>query len=306
MYWRKGIGSALLWIAAVTAALSAVAAYVQAGSGWGALAFLVTAAILSPLGHELIAAVRHQLAPAKAAFTAFITLVPIGIGFVIVDGVAKLDREAVKLGFSSAGQWARAKDLKLATPQALADHDAAELTKALAAECRRSGASPPLECFDPEHGRTAQSFAEGWLVSDEFTAQVRAALDRQRVAFLQQDADCKDLLERIDEDAVPVILGNRPAFVRVAAAVWARNFSAAELTRLNDRSRPGITTIVNPSTSELERKLGARRPVIERELDQVLQSWARRIVLEEPGWRSLLKGRPPLTRCRPAEVAARS
>lgn len=306
MYWRKGIGFVLLWIAAVTAALSALAAYWHAGSGWGALAFLATAAILCPPGQELIATVRHKLAPPKAAFMAIITLVPIGVGFVIVDGVAKLDREAVRLGFASAGQWARAKDLKLHTPQALADHDAAEARKSLEARCRQSGGGAPIECFEPKHSRLALGMAEAWLAGDGLTGLTRDALARQRKAFLLQDSDCRDLLDRIDEEAPPVILGNRDAFVRVAAATWARNFDAGELERLQAQSRPGEATIVNPGTSALERKLAERRPAMEKEIDHVLQSWARRIVMEEPGWRALLRGRTPLTRCRPAEAAARS
>jgi len=306
MYWQKGIGFVLLWVVAVTLALSGLAAYWQAGSGWGALAFLAAAAVVCPPGHEMIGAVRHKLAPAKAAFLAIITLVPIGVGFVIVDGVAKLDGDAVKLGYASAGQWARAKDLKLASPQALAAHDDAERKKALAARCKQSGTSPPIECFEPEHQRAALMMVEALLAGDEVGALTRDALARQRKAFLELDGDCKDFLDRIDEDALPVIVGNRASLVRVAAATWARNFDAGELSRLHARSSSGGSYLVKPGTNSLEQKLALRGPAMEREIAQLLQSWARRIVLEEPGWRSLIKGRAPLTRCRPAEVAARS
>ncbi len=306
MYWQKGIGFVLLWVVAVTFALSGLAAYWQAGSGWGALAFIAAAAVVCPPGHELIGAVRHKLAPAKASFLAIITLVPVGIGFVIVDGVAKLDGEAVKLGYVSAGQWARAKDLKLASPQALAAHDEAERKEALAARCKQSGASPPLECFEPEHRRAALTMVEALLAGDELAALTREALARQRKAFLLVDAECKDFLDRIDEDAFPVIVGNRASLVRVAAATWARRFDVRELTGLHARSHSGGSYIVKPDANSLEQKLASHGPAIEREIDQLLQSWARRIVLEEPGWRSLIKGRAPLTRCRPAEVAARS
>ena len=120
MYWRGGRTHILLWIACLTLGMSAFAALWRAGSSGAALSFVIAGLVLAPPVQEFIARLRHNLAPAKAALYSSITLVPIGLGFVIVDGVATLDREARLLGFSSAGQWARAKDFNLPTPQALA------------------------------------------------------------------------------------------------------------------------------------------------------------------------------------------
>lgn len=305
MYWRAGYGFIMLWIAALTLALCAAAALLLAGSLWGALSFLAAAGVLCPPGQELIARIRHKLAPAKAALLSTITLVPVGVGFVIVDGVASLDREAVRLGFASAGHWARARDLKLVTPQALAAHDEVERKRTLAEHCKERSARPPLACFEAGHQKVAVALVEKLLAGDELEALTRDALARQRKTFLGLDKDCTDLLDRIDEDALPVIVGNRAALQNVAAGIWARHFAVAELEQMLARSKSGVSYVVTGEGKALEQKLAERGPVIERELAAVLQAWARRIVMEEPGWRSLARGRSAMTRCRPAEVAAR-
>ncbi len=303
MYWRTTSGSLILWIACLTLAFCAAAASMLAGSRGGALSFLAAAAVLAPPAQELIARVRHHLAPAKAALLAIITLVPIGLGFVAVDGIANLDREAVSKGFQSAGQWARAKDLKLATPQALAAHDEAERRRGMETHCRERAARPPLDCFEPEHQRAGRAFVAVLLGGEELEALARDALARQRKAYSSIDRECADLLDRIDEDALPVILSNREAMLAVASGAWVRHFSKAELEQMLARSKPGASFLVSADSKALEQKLAATGQRIEQELESVLQAWARRIVMTEPSWRAFLKGRTAMARCRPAEQA---
>jgi hypothetical protein len=288
----------LLWIASLTLVLCGAAALVLVGSRGAALSFGIVALVLAPPGQEAIARWRHNMAPAKAALFSSITLVPVGLGLLVIDGVAALDREASKRGFASAGQWARAKDLNLATPAALAAYDETQRRAAIAKSCVERGARRPIECYEAGHQKAARAFIAARLGAGELEAVVRDALVQQRKAFLAADKACQDLLDRIDEDALPRIIQEKPALLGVAAAAWARHFSTAELEQLVARSKPGGTYLTTGDSRVLEQKLAALAPAIEKELDLVLQTWARMIVEGEPSWRSFLRGRLPLTACK--------
>lgn len=303
MYWRAGTAHVLLWVASVTLALCALAALVRARSPGAALCFLAAAAVLAPPGQETIARLRNAMAPAKAALYSSVLFVPIGLGFVIVDGVATLDREARGLGFASAGQWARAKDLKLTTPQALAAYDDTRRASAMEAYCKARAERQPLACFAMEHQRSAKAYADARLAQGELEAVIRDAVAQQRKAYLAADKDCTDLLNRIDEDALPVMLENRDAALSVVAAAWARHFSRAELEQLLARSKPGNSYLTTGEGRALDAKLGALAPAIEKELDLIFQVWARQIVISEPTWRVFLKGHKPVGPCKPAQQA---
>lgn len=302
MYWRDGRTHVLLWIACLTLGMSALASLWRAGSSGAALSFLLAGLVLAPPVQTIIARLRHNLAPAKAALYSSITLVPIGLGFVAVDGVATLDREARRLGFASAGQWARAKDFNLSTPQALAAHEAAARARSIAQACRNLDPRP-LACFEAAHQKAALAFIEARYGGEDLEALVRGALGQQRKAYLAVDKGCADLLDRIDEDAVGSIMGSRSIVQAVTAGAWARRFAAAELDQLAARARPGPSYIVSGAANPLDQKLVAQAPAIEAELDGALQTWARKIVLDEPSWRAFLKGRTPLAACAPADGA---
>lgn len=304
MYWRGGRTHVLLWIASLTLAMCALAALARAGSSGAALSFLMAGVVLAPPVQDFIARLRHNLAPAKAALYSSITLVPIGLGFVAVDGVASLDREAVKLGFASAGQWARAKDLNLPTPQALVAHESAERAKAIAAACLNL-TPRPLPCFEATHQKSALSYVEIRYGGEELEAMVRGALAHQRKAYLAADQGCSDLLDRIDEDALPVMMESRNIVQAVSAGAWARRFTPGELEQLAARAKSGVSYLANSATNPLDQKLGVQAPAIEKEIDGALQTWARKIVLDEPSWRAFLKGRTPLADCGPMQAVGR-
>lgn len=304
MYWRGGRAHVLLWIASLTLGMSAVASLWRAGSSGAALSFLLAGLVLAPPVQAFIARLRHNLAPAKAALYSSITLVPIGLGFVAIDGVATLDREARKLGFASAGQWARAKDFNLSTPQALAAHDEAELARSIAQACRDLNPRP-LACLEPAHQKAALAFIEARYGGDELEALLRGSLAQQRKAYLAADKGCSDLLDRIDEDALASIMGSRSILQAVVAGAWAHRFAAAELDQLAARAKPGPSYFSAGAVNTLDQKLSVLSPAIEAELDAALQAWARKIVLDEPSWRAFLKGRTPLTACAPADGARR-
>jgi hypothetical protein len=296
MYWRGGRTHVLLWIASLTLVMSAVAALARAGSSGAALSFLTAGVFLAPPVLNLIARIRHNLAPAKAALYSSITLVPIGLGFVAVDGVATLDREAGKLGFASAGQWARAKDLNLPTPQALAAHEVAERAKAMAAACRNVNPRP-IACFEAVHQKAALAYVETRYAGEDLEALVQGALAQQRKTYLALDQGCSDLLDRIDEDAVPAMMARRSIVQAVAAGAWARRFAPPELDQLAAMAKSGASYLNSGATKPLDQKLGVLAPAIEKEIDGALQTWARRIVRDEPSWRAFLKGRLPLSVC---------
>ncbi len=307
MYWRGGRTHVLLWIASLTLAMCAVAALSRAGSSRAALAFLLAGLVLAPPVQEFIARLRHNLAPAKAALYSSITLVPLGLGFVVVDGVAALDREAHRLGFASAGQWARAKDLNLPTAKALVEYEEARRAKSVAAACRNLEPRP-LTCFDAAHRKAALAYIEVRYGGEELEVLVRGALAQQRKTYLAADKSCSDLLDRIDEDAVPAMLADRSIVQALAAGAWGRQFSPSELDQLTLRAKPGTTYLSGGAARPLDQKLALASASIEKELDGLLQGWARKIILEEPSWRSFLKGRMPLTACSavPSGTHARS
>lgn len=297
MYWRSGTGFVTLWIAALTLAMSAVAALVLAASPGGALAFLLTAITLAPPSQEWLGHVRHKLAPAKAAFFAVITLLPVGLLCLAFDGVAALEREAKRQGFASAGQLARARDLALATPKALADHDEKQRKAAREKRCTEHRGSPPLECFAPDHARAALAFAGIGLAPTALAAVVRDALARQRRTWLARDRECAPILDRIDEAALPQMLASQPHALALAAALWARRLSQADLEALAKRSRAGAVHANRPG-DPLDTRLAAMVPAVEKELEQALQAWSREIVTSEPSWRAFLNGRTPITVCK--------
>ena len=305
MYWRGGRSHVLLWIASLTLVMSAVAAFSRAGSSGAAASFLIAGVVLAPPVLDFIARLRHNLAPAKAALYSSITLVPIGLGFVAVDGVATLDREAGKLGFASAGQWARAKDLNLQTPHALAAHEEGERAKSIATACLNL-TPRPIACFDGAHQKSALAYVEMRYGGEDLEATVRGALAQQRKAYLAVDQGCSDLLDRIDEDALPAMMENRSIVQAVAAGAWARRFAAAELDQLAAMAKSGTSYLSSGATKPLDQKLGMQAPVIEKEIDGALQTWARKIVLEEPSWRAFLKGRLPLAVCAGVQEGGRS
>ena len=54
---------------------------------------------------QIEARLQHPMAPAKAALFTTITLVPIGLFFLVVDGLATTEREARRLGYATAADW---------------------------------------------------------------------------------------------------------------------------------------------------------------------------------------------------------
>ena len=304
MFWRIGAGHVLLWIVSLTLVLCAGAAMAMAGSSFGALSFLAAGLLLAPATLDLVATKLHKLAPARVVLFATITLVPLAFGFVVVDSVARMEAEALRRGFASAGQWGRARDLQLPTAAALADYEAAVQKAALGQLCKERAERPPLACFDPAHQRAALAYADAVLGNEEIEAVVRDAIGQQRKTFLAADKDCTDLLGRIDADALPVMLDNRAAALVVAAGMWARHLSRGELEQLVARSRSSASYMSTDGGNSLEQKLDTLTLVVERELDAALQAWARHIVMTEPTWRAFLKGRTPLTRCKPAEAGS--
>lgn len=301
MFWRTGAVHVLAWIACLTMVMCAGAAMAVAGSSSAALSFLAAAVMLAPVTLELVAGKRHKLAPAKVALFSTILLVPLGLGCLVVDSVAHMETAAKQRGFASAGLWGRAKDLNLPTPAALADHDAAVQKSALGQLCQQRAERPPLACFEPAHQRAALAYADVVLGNEEIEAVVRNAVAQQRKVYLAADKDCTDLLDRIDEDALPVMLENRQAALAVAAGMWARHLGRAELDQLVARAKSNVS-YMSTTKSGLDQKLEVLTPGIEKELDSALQAWARHIVTTEPTWRAFLKGRTPLTRCKPAET----
>lgn len=301
MYWRAGIGFFSLWIASLTLALSAIAALAMTGSRGAALCFLTTGIVLAPPVQELIARLRHALAPAKAAFYLTITLVPIGFGILIVDAVAKLEADARKLGFASAGEQARARDLKLTTPAQFQAHLETERKAELDRICRGSIARRPIECFAPVHQKAAFAFFDSQIGHEEMAAIVRDALAQQRKTLVEADTACTALADRIDAHAQPLILQSTSTSRAIAAAAWARQFDAKELNEMVARATPGVSYLSVGTADALHKKALAVGPQIEQSLDREIQSWARRIVREEPFWNALLSGHMPATACKAAE-----
>ncbi len=295
---------ALLWIAALTLGMSAGAAWLGAGSVSGALALLLAAVALAPPGQWLVGNVAHKLLPARLAFLATITLVPLGVMFIAIDGVAKLETEAIKRGFASAGQMARAQDLGLATASALAAHDEAAQKSAIAEQCKAQPARPPLGCYEPAHRRAAHAFAAGLLDDGSYELIVREALGQQRTAYLATDRSCTALVDRIEAEALPVILTSRAAGVELSASIWARTLSQPDLDKLTARVQPGVSYMRTDEMQKLELKVSGLTPTLDREFDAELQAWARRLVSEQTSWRAFIGGRGPTGDCKPAMALA--
>ena len=304
MYWRSGAGSLLLWIASLTLAMSAFAAATRAGSTGAAWCFLIVAALLAPPVQEAIARWRNPLAPRKAAVTAALALLPLGLGLVVIDGAAHLDRQARRLGFASGGEWARARDLGIATPDALKAHEAAVRKKAREAICRTRGGRLLLDCYEPAHQKAALAWADT-LLGVHLEAELRDALNQLSRAYVAVDKGCSDLAGRIEEDAQPVLLRERSAALEIAAAAWAAHFPADEMERLAAKAKPGVGPAGSADARSLDQRVAALAPVIEKEIDAAWQAWARRIVLSEPSWQSFMKGRGPLAECKPVKDLGR-
>jgi len=300
MYWRAGFGFVSLWVASLTLAMSGIAALFMAGSQGGALCFLATAAVLAPPAQELISTIRHRLAPPKVALYCCITLLPLGLGVMMLDAVDTLEAEARKRGFASAGERARAADLKLGTPAELEAHLQAERAAAQERLCRERASRAPIACFPADHQKAAFAFFDSQIGHEEMEAIVRDALAQQRKALLEADKDCAPLLDRIDALALPLIAQSKDVTRSMAAAAWARHFSAAELTEMVARAKPGVSYLSLTTTDGLEKKARSLAPQIERGLDQEIQDWARRIVRDEPFWQAVLAGHAPVNGCKAA------
>lgn len=303
MYWRAGIGFVALWVASLALAMSGMAALFLAGSYGAAACFLATAVVLAPPAHEVIAALRHRLAPSKAALYCCITLLPIGFGVLIVDAVNTLEVEARKRGFASAGELALAKDLKLSTPAQLAAHFAAERQAARDKTCREAGALPPLGCYGAGHQKAALQFFDAQIGQEQAAAIVRDAIAQQRKALLDADKECAALVDRIDAYALPILLQAKDDLRNLAAAAWAKTFNEKELAELAARAKPGVSYLSAPNPDALDKKARALAADVERGLDMELQARSRRIVRDEPFWQALMAGHAPITGC-PAGAAA--
>jgi hypothetical protein len=165
---NAGLAFTLSWIVSVALLMAGVTAWTRAGSPYGALSLATAGLLLSPVGQRVVGAMTHPLLPPRLAFLSFITLLPLGLLLVSVDVVARLDVEARKLGFASSGEMARAKDLGLGTPDALAAHDTARERAAIAERCKSFADKPPLECLEPGHREAAITYVRTQLDQGAF------------------------------------------------------------------------------------------------------------------------------------------
>jgi len=304
MYWRRGVGFYLLWIASLTLAMCGLAAWAFPGSTGAALSFLAVAAVFAPPVQEQIARLRHSRAPPRVAFFAVITLLPIGLGILVIDWVDALENDARKRGFASAAQWGRAKDLGLSSRQALVEHDQARRRSEVEAACRKHSGQPPLECFEPAHGKAALAFAKTQLGNDKAVAAVRDAIANQRSAFLAADKQCAALLDRVDAQAVPAILADMEGVQSLAAGIWARHLSQTELEVLLSRSQAGVTRASTRNDGQdLDQRLATVAAAVGRDFDAAVQARAIDIALSEPAWRMFLQGFGPPAPCKAAQTA---
>jgi hypothetical protein len=306
MHRNAGLAFTLLWIFSVALLLAAFTAWSSAGSPYGALAFLTAGLLLSPAGQRVVGNLTHPLLPPRLAFLSLITLVPLALLLVSIDVVARLDVEARKRGFASSGEMARAKDLGLSTPAALAEHDETRQRREIEQRCKAHAAKPPLACHEPAHRTAALAYVRSMLDQGAYEQIVKEAIGQQRTAFLAADKRCTSLVDRIDEEALPHLVANKAAGIELAAAIWARHLSRSELEHLVSRSKPGTSYLRNANTDPLEQKVASLDKRLDRELDTELQAWARRIVSEETTLGALISGRMPAGNCKPAmELAGR-
>lgn len=306
MHRNAGLKFTLLWIVSVALFLAAFTAWTSAGSPYGGLSLLVAGVLLSPAGQNFVGRVTHLLLPPRLAFLSFITLVPLGLLFVSIDVVARLDVEARKRGFASSGAMARAKDLGLPTPAALAAHDEARQQAVIARRCKSQTAKPPLDCHAPAHRNAALAYARSMLDHGAYEQIVKEAIGQQRASFLAADRRCNTLVDRIDEEALPYLMASKAAGIELAASHWARHLPQADLERLVERAKPGTSYMRTGSADPLEEKVASLSKRLDREFDADLQAWARRLVSEEASWLAAITGQMSITTCKPAmELAGR-
>ena len=256
-----------------------------------------------PTRPDLVSHLTHPLLPPRLAFLSFIGLVPLGLALTTINSIARLDVEAKALGFASAGHMARARDLGLASPKALAVHDEATHRKSNEQRC---SAVPriPLDCHPPAHRTAALTYVRSMLDQGAYEQIVREALTHQRTALLAGDKSCTALLDRIDEDAAPYLVANKAAGFELAAGIWARNLSFDELQKLTERGKPGATFMRTGENDALEQKVAGLNRKLDREFDTALQAWAMRLVSEDVSWRSLFGGRSLMGNCKSALTIA--
>jgi hypothetical protein len=302
---NAGLAFTLLWIVSVALLLAAVTAWSSAGSPYGALSFLTAGLLLSPAGQRVVGNLAHPLLPPRLAFLSFITLLPLGLLLVSIDVVARLDVDARKRGFASAGEMARAKDLGLATQAALAAHDEARQRAAIEQRCKTQVAKPPLDCHPPGHRNAALAYVRSMLDQGAYEQIVKEAIGQQRAQFLSADKRCTPLVDRIDEEALPHLVASKAAGIELAASLWARHLPQSDLERLVERAKPGTSYMRTGTTDPLEEQVASLNKRLDREYDAELQAWARRLVSEETSWRAFISGRMSADTCKPAMDLAR-
>ena len=303
VYWRGGFARTVLWIAAVTFFLSAFAAWSLAGSAHAAQALALIGAVLSPPVQEFVGQRTHLRAPAKLAFYAIITLLPVSVFFITIDGVALMEARALQRGFASAAQMERARQLKITTPAALAAHDEALRKAERDRICHGKVQRPPLVCFEPAHRAAAQAFAAPRLLEAQFQHVLTDVLGSQRRQFLAEDRSCQALIDRIEAEALPVMQASRSEAVDMLAALWAARLSESELVLYAAQAKPGGS---NPKSRELgavEDKIAVVAPQIDRQMAEEIKSWSHRIVLVPSGWRALLGVKPAPDPCKMVETS---
>ena len=298
MYWRRGIGRTVLWVAALTCALCAVAAAWKAGSPTAAKALALLALVLNPVAHEVIARVRHVRAPAKLAYFAVLLLVPLAFGALAIEGMAAFEAEARRQGYASAADRQRARDLKLPDAAALAAYDAQRLDRF----CRAQGEHRPLECFPAGMRAAALAFAQARFDEAELEPVIKAALADQRARLLAIDTSCAALLDRVDEDAVEAMTADPGKAVAIKASIWAARLPESDLKLMAERSKPGVSHVVTTESRAADERIAAASAEAQRLFTERLQSWARDIVLHGTGWKQLLRGPLPAGSCKMAHV----
>lgn len=304
MYRAGGLRIASLWVAALTLAMGAAAASLEAGSDVGAICFLLTALVLAPPIQNLIGHLAHQLLPAKAALLASVTLLPIGLLFVGFDSAVKLETEARTRGFPSADHMTRARSLGLATAAALAHHDETKLQAARAETCRQQGDNRSLDCWEPGHRDAARAYARSILDETEYERSARDAVAQQRAAYLAADRNCAALLDRIETHALPLMLSSRAAATDILATLWARHLTRSEVELLATPAKPGESYMRTSEMHRIEKKVSNLTPALEKEFNGQMQAWALRLASAESTWQMLLGGRDPAASCKPALALA--
>jgi hypothetical protein len=303
VYWRAGFGRAVLWIASLTCFLSALAALRLAGSAHAAEALALTGLVLSPPLQEVVARFTHVRGPAKLAFYAVITLLPLAVFFIAIDGIAVLEASARQRGFASAAEMERARQISITTPEALAARDEAARQRERDRLCHVKPGRQPLLCFSVAHRSAAQAFAGTRLHEGQFLHVVTDAIAEQRKQFLAADRSCQALLDRIDEDAVPVMLTARGEAVDMLAALWAARLGEGDLGLIVSRIKPGASYIKTQDVARVEDRIADAEPQIDGQLVEEIKYWSQRIVLVPSGWRAVLGIKPSPDSCKMVEAS---